>query len=812
MNSKQLYHPFFWMGCLLWFSSDLLAQAPVQHDQHSGTDVIAYIQTADQFQEADSAAHYLGKAIKLSRKIGFMEGLVSALLKRAAIDQKRNQASSALLYCLEALSHAQKEQNSKAATEALLMIGDIYSKENLQGKALEYFQQAAQITPDDRSLQHLIGQTYARLNQPDSAILYYNTIYQHHRSNGNRAGTISLLQDLIDLYNRQANYRKSLDANFEILELLGQNSKEEQLAIIHNNIGYNYNFLDQYDQAIEHFQLSADYCKDQPFVDLAALYTNLAVAYHNKGNTEKAVKFLQIAKRHLPKDQKAEACRIDNLISVIHLNDGNLYDALRYNELAVENGEANHLHRPLSKAYEQGALIYQQFYDYELALDYYQRFLDLRDSFRLEERLRQQELLQQQYLLERTEKEIKLLLIDQDLQKLTINQLELEKAKLKLESDNLRLETQTREDELALLRRQQEVEQANLLNKELEAERTRQELNLAEQRLLAEQQNRQILNLQRLEEQKELELANQRLTLAEKEKEELENAQKIQLLETEKMSQQMEIERQEAFRNLTYWLMSLLSLILLMILSGLLYFRRANKKLSEQNVQIESQKEEIELERNKSEQLLLNILPEQTANELKARGVATPKKYEQVTVMFTDFSGFTRISADMPPDVLIEELNFCFKTFDEIAERHQLEKIKTIGDSYMCAGGIPSPNQTNAEDAVRAALEMCAFMQQRYVEMIQQGHPYWHMRVGIHTGQVIAGVVGIKKFIYDIWGDTVNTASRLERACLDNKINISGETYALIKDQFECTYRGEVDVKNKGLIKMYFVEQNGREV
>jgi adenylate cyclase len=214
----------------------------------------------------------------------------------------------------------------------------------------------------------------------------------------------------------------------------------------------------------------------------------------------------------------------------------------------------------------------------------------------------------------------------------------------------------------------------------------------------------------------------------------------------------------------------------------------------------------IEMEKDRSEKLLLNILPFETANELKEKGSATPKQYELVSVLFTDFKGFTKIAEKLTPQQLIEELNNCFSEFDKIIDKYNLEKIKTIGDAYMCAGGIPVSNKTNPLDIVRAGLEIKAFMERLKVEREQQGKDYWELRIGIHTGPVVAGVVGKNKFAYDIWGDAVNTASRMESSGIPGQVNISGTTYDFIKEQFHCTHRGKVMAKNKGEIDMYIVE------
>lgn len=220
-----------------------------------------------------------------------------------------------------------------------------------------------------------------------------------------------------------------------------------------------------------------------------------------------------------------------------------------------------------------------------------------------------------------------------------------------------------------------------------------------------------------------------------------------------------------------------------------------------------SQRNKIAKEKKRSDELLLNILPEETAEELKATGTAKAKSFDLVTVMFTDFKNFTQASEKLSAEELVAEINECYSEFDRIITKYDLEKIKTIGDSYMCAGGLPVPSLTHAEDIVRAGLEMQAFIAKNKAKRIALDQPFFELRLGIHTGPVVAGIVGIKKFAYDIWGDTVNTASRMESSGEIGKVNISGFTYEIIKDKFECVHRGKIQAKNKGEIDMYFVEK-----
>lgn len=220
---------------------------------------------------------------------------------------------------------------------------------------------------------------------------------------------------------------------------------------------------------------------------------------------------------------------------------------------------------------------------------------------------------------------------------------------------------------------------------------------------------------------------------------------------------------------------------------------------------IKQAEEQIKKEKEKSDNLLLNILPIETAEELKSKGFAEPRSYKRVSVMFTDFKGFTKACEKLNPKEIVTQLHEYFVKFDDITEQYFLEKIKTIGDSYMCVGGLPIRNKSHPFDSVLAALQIQNFMNEDYIQRLREDKPTWELRLGIHTGEVVAGVVGRKKFAYDIWGDTVNIASRMESSGAVGMVNISGTTYEFIKDYFICQHRGKIEAKNKGAIDMYFV-------
>ncbi|NND32870.1 MAG: hypothetical protein HKN76_09785 [Saprospiraceae bacterium] len=229
------------------------------------------------------------------------------------------------------------------------------------------------------------------------------------------------------------------------------------------------------------------------------------------------------------------------------------------------------------------------------------------------------------------------------------------------------------------------------------------------------------------------------------------------------------------------------------------------KEIYQQNQEIVEQRKTLQAEKNRSDRLLQNILPMEIAEELKQKGHATPRLYNQVSILFVDIKGFSMMVSDISPGDLVKDLDYCFTGFDYIITQHNLEKIKTIGDAYLCVGGLPSVNETHAHDAVAAALEMLKFIEKWQSDNPALGQKGLTLRIGINSGSVIAGVVGKKKFQYDIWGEAVNLASRMETSGEAGKINISQSTFDLVKNEYDCEYRGKMSIKNMGDVDMYFV-------
>jgi class 3 adenylate cyclase len=310
--------------------------------------------------------------------------------------------------------------------------------------------------------------------------------------------------------------------------------------------------------------------------------------------------------------------------------------------------------------------------------------------------------------------------------------------------------------------------------------------------------------------EKEIVSLNEQRLKAENEKQQLAiDKQRLaiekQLLEIDNKSHLLSIQKYQNRRNIMYFILGIALLVILFILYAYYRNRKTNRLLRDKN-------EQIATEKQKSEELLLNILPETIANELKEFGKTSSKKYEEASIMFTDFKGFTKFSEKYNPEELVKELDHYFTAFDEIMQQYGLEKIKTIGDAYMCVSGIPDEDKSHTLNMIHAAFELQTFVKQRASELKASGKPHLEMRIGIHAGSIVAGVVGSKKFAFDIWGDAVNIAARMEENGEAGAINVSERIYHLIKDDFILEYRGEIEAKNKGKMRMYFVIEPKRKL
>ncbi|GAB4256319.1 MAG: hypothetical protein Kow0027_23380 [Saprospiraceae bacterium] len=349
---------------------------------------------------------------------------------------------------------------------------------------------------------------------------------------------------------------------------------------------------------------------------------------------------------------------------------------------------------------------------------------------------------------------------------------------LEAEKDQLAQELESLTDEQQQLKAQLDAREEVL--EKLTADQMRKELLLSEQaRLLDSLAFTALLD--------SLELANKNIELREK------------AVALEKLDAELALRNSQ--RN---FYLALAGVVFLMSI-GLFLRNRAMKRY---NAILEEKNRIIDEEKQRSESLLLNILPENVANELKTHGAAKARRFEDASVMFLDFKGFTAIAKKMSPEELVADLHEAFSAFDEIVAKHGVEKIKTIGDAYMCAAGLGDDPKAATRKIIAAAKEIQSFLNDWNAKRKSSGRPEFHARIGIHSGPVVAGVVGKRKFAYDIWGDTVNVAARMESAGKAGKINISTKTHQLLKDDFRFEPRGKISIKNAGEVEMYFLEES----
>lgn len=373
-----------------------------------------------------------------------------------------------------------------------------------------------------------------------------------------------------------------------------------------------------------------------------------------------------------------------------------------------------------------------------------------------------------------------------------------QKVVLQRETDDMKSDKRDLEEEIARLERERNSLSAD-----------KSELTKQQEVLLQEKEEADSLITER--EEALANLSEAKMEAEEKAKKRAREVKKLKRKELEQRAlvkeRELELAQAELAQEKSQNYLKLVGLgALSMVLLSLVFYSRYRTKKSANN-KLEEKNKIIEEERERSDELLLNILPANIAQELKENGKAKAQKFNDASVLLADFKNFTAISERLTPEQLVKELDYCFRGFDFIISQYpNIEKIKTIGDAYMCASGLVN-RKTVPTEIIKAALEMQEFLEDYKKDRMKKGLRYFEARIGIHTGPVVAGVVGVNKFAYDIWGDTVNIASRLESNCEEGKVNISAATYNQIKYQFDCEPRGKITAKNKGQIDMYYVKK-----
>jgi len=726
---------------------------------------------------------YLARAEKakyIAEKLKYHSGVKKATALIVSYHQKNNDVDAELRSQLQLLNYTTVNKLKRDELNTLIQIGDIYSRYELFEKAADTYSKAIQISQElsDANIQYALlrkrGLSYFGSGVSDKAAVDFQKYTDLAKQRDRTLDQIWSLQKLSEIAKSKNDFSTVVKLNNSILDIATINKLKEESIIALNNLGVAYKYTKKYKEANTIFSSIINNADADPLVKASA-HQNLGVIVQNQNQFDQAIKHFKAAAMAYKKgnDYRNEGLNLD-FLALVYYQSGDSYNAMEYNKQCMSIAEAKNLPLLKQAAYYTRSLIHQGLYEFEDALEYYKKYLELKDSLEMVSFKKQQGILQQQYFLERQESELELHYISEEIKNMEIAKLKAE-AEAYIEKANAEAEKLKAYQADSLLREEQIVNQMfrireieNMLKLKEEQERVRKRENKI--KLLDAQKKKKelALNYERLQREKDQEEAK------------------------------VKLEREATFnRNLTYTLLGLL-LILLIIFFAYRQVRKKKKQISEQNTIIEQ-------ERDKSERLLLNILPAEVAKELKDKGQTSPRFYEEASVVFTDFAGFTMISERLTPEELVNTLDRVFLEFDLITEKFGMSRIKTIGDAYMCVAGIPNPDMHHAENAVNAALEMRDFIDS-FNQTLPAGSPKWNIRIGVNSGPLVAGVVGVRKFAYDIWGDAVNIASRMESSGELSKVNISSSTYEKVKGKFKTEHRGKVYAKNKGDIDMYFVE------
>lgn len=762
---------------LLFQFSGVLSQSEVDEDE--SVKLVLWVEKAKEnvFFNSNSENECKDKLIKCF-EIGYQEGVIVSY--KCLINKVKHKEFSAkklqLLLSFENYCRIQGIQNEQKLV--LEQIGDLFGEFKLNEKSISAYKKALEIDVDQKSdlrIKNKLGLLFFNEGIHDKALIVFSKIDSINSLSKNWQAVIEAKGRMAKIYKAKKKHLKSLELYQSSLELADSFNLASQRINSINNIGYTYQVLKKHQESIRFFQRLLT---EKETVMNAIAYQNIGVVYQNKNDIELAlVNFTKALELYEKYDKKLKQAKVLKLISHLYFQKSDYHNAIIFANDCKKNAKLQSFGDLYTAVNLLLSKIYDRLYDYENALHFNVRYLHIRDSMDQIRKSFVQELELQQLFLNQTESQMNKHFINEEIKDLEIQNLnaqkKIDREKLaRFQSDIMRMAFDS------------------LLNKE---KIKNQFLKLSEiENLLA--MEKQESKISKLDQEKSKHVSDLKI-------EKLENKRKEKNLILEKRNNEIlgfELREKESFTRNLYYLLGGLAVLSIVFIAFFFDISRRKRK-------IEKQQQIIEREKEKSESLLLNILPAAIADELKETGKTTPKFIENASVVFTDFSGFTQISEILSPVELVEKLDEIFLEFDLISERNGLSRIKTIGDAYMCAGGILDENTKHAESAVRSAIEMRDYID-AFNEKIPFGSPSWNIRIGVNTGPIVAGVVGTKKFAYDIWGDAVNIASRMESSGEIGKINISSSTFELTKDVFSLQFRGKIAAKNKGNIDMYFAE------
>lgn len=623
--------------------------------------------------------------------------------------------------------------------------------------ALDYYQRALAINQRLGNQQGIannynnIGLVYFSIFEYPRALEYYQKTLSLNEQTGNKNGIINALGNIGNIYNELRDYAKAGEYYQRALTICESTGNMQTMSGLLVNIGNVYTRLANYPKALDYKQRALTLSEKQGNKPrIANNLSNIGNVYTQLGNYAEALQYHQRALdiNESIQDKKGIATSLSGICTV-YLMQKKYPLATRYAQRALEISRSIGLLSTESEALFSLSQIYEGTHRFDSAYLAYQQYIALRDS---------------------------------------IDNVEIQKQVTK---KTLQFEFSKKEDSL---RQQQLLTDAQLKEQTLLATRQKQELQLKQNAIDLSRKERELQHLAYLKTQADLQVAQSQNKAKEEQLILAENEKKLQTTQVNLQQTQLQLIAKELQSQKTQRIFYILGIGLLGLLSFFIFRNYKNQQKSNAI---------ISTEKKKSDDLLLNILPNEVAVELKEKGEALARHYDEVTVLFTDFVDFTFYAEHRTPQALVSELHECFKAFDEIIGRYGLEKIKTIGDAYMAVAGLPVADAQHARKAAMAALDIQAYIKKRQTLLPDSA---FEIRIGLNSGPVVAGIVGVKKFAYDIWGDTVNTAARMESGGEPGKINISGATYALLKKEFACTYRGKISAKNKGEMDMYFLD------
>lgn len=758
--------------------------------------------------DPEKGVEYGEQGAALANQINWTKGKAKAQISIGTNYFFSGAYEDAIPKLLEALEYAEQIQLTPKIAQSAMILGLSYDRTNQYESALKYYLRS--IEPYKQigkpsSIMTALSNTakmYQQLSRYPEALTMANELYEFSKKNSPGTREAKALDLIGSIYLGMSNYPLALQYLLDALEIYEQYDDRKGMADGYLSIGVVYQSLKEYDKALEYYHKSLVIFKELGDEESNALIlTDIGSVYHTRSQHKEAKSYYEQAL------EIYEGYENHENICMILCNMGGISLGEKDYALALELLERSLVTSQESEDRFQGAVTLGH-----IGSTYHQ-IGATEDSIMLMKLFDGNKLLALEAALLYTDSAIAILVDLKELRNRAfyIDQRSLIEADLGHYDNALESYKQSIEikDSLFNIERDKKLVQAEM---GYEFGRREDSLNLqsAKQQLALQNQiELQTLAYEYAKKEAAAQSEQEKQQLAHDEalkRQDIQNEYSRKQAAAESLSQQKELQRKQAealnmaelrrqriIRNL-----SLLGALGLLVFSVVAY-RQRNK---------------VKREKARSEELLLNILPAEIAEELKEKGKADARDFDLVSILFSDFKGFTAASEKLSAQELVAEISTCFEAFDGIMGKYGIEKIKTIGDAYMAAGGLPVPKRDSVRNTVLAALEMQGFIEERRKTQDAIGKPAFAMRVGIHTGPVVAGIVGVKKFQYDIWGDTVNTASRMESSGGVGQVNISQATYELLKDastalstgpEFSFESRGKIEAKGKGEIEMYFV-------